>query len=296
MIICTVNNNKKWKKENKNNNDKLIKPRNILKLPEGTITFGEWEKVLKENLQIDNFQHKVSRIHITDASHLHEYYNANKRIRLFVKSYLSLASTKWAVLATTFTPVINFRVSPGERMGYEYKFSRLLRHVDNVNTPGILLVDLNNYIIVKEYVEAKSYDNIIKSCYESNTVEKSLILLGRCFGRIHNLGIALCDTKPSNFLYEDDKICVVDLEQTRFGKRNELAWDIAEFLYYSAINRNNFEPLSKILSQFISGYLETGEKNILLLASNKKYMMPFSIFVLPNILFRINRLIKNSHN
>lgn len=270
----------------------LKNPRQMLRLPEGTLTFGNWRKELQTKLGVDGDRVRMARKHLTDASYLCEYRDDRNRVRFVVKNYSSLTSRKWMFLAAAFTPVVEFKVSSVERMGSEYKFNRRLRNIEGLGIAGILLVDLKSHVTVEEYVEASNLEEIISRWYGEGEEDRAALRgTGRCLGKAHSEGISICDTKPNNLLWKDGRLWFVDLEQARFGRPEEFAWDVAEFVYYSAINRTKFDLLSDIMREFLSGYLETGPREALRVASGKKYLLPFTLLVLPHVLLGLNRVI-----
>lgn len=271
----------------------LRNPRQMLRLPEGALAFGGWRRELQKILDVKEGSVHMNRKHLTDASYLCEYHSDNEKVRFVVKSYASLTSRKWMFLAAAFTPVVEFKVSSIERMGSEYKFNRRIRNIEGLGTAKILLADLKKHILVEEYIEADSLDEIISKWYERGEEDRvALREVGRALGRVHNKGIAVCDTKPDNLLWKDGRLWIVDLEQARFGRSEEFAWDVTEFVYYSAINRTKLDVLTDMMREFLSGYSETGPRGVINVASGKRYLLPFTLLVLPNVLMGLNKVLR----
>jgi len=101
-------------------------------------------------------------------------------------------------------------------------------------------------------------------------------------GRIHSQGYTLGDTKPSNAIYYDSKIFLTDLEQAI--PAGDRAWDLAEFLYYSAKLTLNTTGVKKITQAFLDGYLKYGSANIIEKALSVKYLAPFQPLLAPTVL------------
>ena len=271
----------------------LRNPRQMLRLPEGALTFGNWRRELQVRFGVNEDGVRMVRKHLTDASYLCEYHGSAQRLRFVVKSYSSLTSRKWMFLAAAFTPVVEFKVSSSDRLGSEYKFNRRIRGIEGLGTAKILLVDLKSHILVEEYVEAESLDEVISRWYEQGEEERAALRgVGRSLGRVHSEGISICDTKPDNLFWKDGRLWIVDLEQARLGSSDEFAWDVTEFIYYSAINRTKLDVLSDMAREFLAGYSETSPRDVLAVASGKRYLLPFTLLVFPHVLLGLNKVIE----
>jgi len=153
-----------------------------------------------------------------------------------------------------------------------------------------------------EYVEGESLGKLIKNITKSKNekeLQESLQVfeqVGQLFARVHELRIALGDTKPENILVrKDGKICIVDFEQAE--RNGDRAWDLAEFVYYSGHYMPPFVdvgPMVKMAEAFLNGYLKAGgDARTIRNAGNAKYTKVFSVFTFPNIMLALSNACKN---
>jgi hypothetical protein len=74
---------------------------------------------------------------------------------------------------------------------------------------------------------------------------------------------------------------LTDLEQTLAG--GDKAWDLAEFLYYTAKLSNKEEKMKEIAAAFLKGYVSEGEKAAIERARSNRYFAPFLPFLTPGM-------------
>jgi tRNA A-37 threonylcarbamoyl transferase component Bud32 len=153
-----------------------------------------------------------------------------------------------------------------------------------------------------EYVEGESLGKVIKNIVKSKN-EKELQeclqvieQVGQLFARVHELRIALGDTKPENIIIgKDGKICIMDFEQAE--RNGDRAWDIAEFVYYAGHYLSPFVDVGlaeKMAEAFLKGYLKAGgDARTIKNAGNTKYTKVFSVFTFPNIMLVLSNACKN---
>jgi len=123
---------------------------------------------------------------------------------------------------------------------------------------------------------------------------ESIVRIGQSIGMIHSLGIQMGDSKPENFLRAPTgTIYIIDLEQAR--KRGDFAWDIAEFLYYSAhYATTQTSNVRHLAESFISGYLEKGDPINLRKAAGLNYLKVFSFWALPQINYVVSETLRKA--
>ncbi len=217
--------------------------------------------------------------------------------KLVAKKFTDWHSLKWFVLNIFALGAKTFYLSGKNRLQNEISTNTFL--TDNkISVPSILHVSLPRGIVFRQFIEGSIITNIVKDSIKKEDLPKSskecYYRLGKFFANIHDLGIELGDTKPENFIMDDEgQIFALDLEQSK--RNGDAAWDIAEFLYYSghyAILPKN--GLKKMINNFIDGYLEIGDYNILKKAANLSYIKVFSFWTSPQIMFTISEILRNS--
>jgi tRNA A-37 threonylcarbamoyl transferase component Bud32 len=217
--------------------------------------------------------------------------------KIVAKKFTDWHSLKWFVLNIFALGTKTFYLSGKNRLQNEISTNIFL--TDNkISVPSILHVSLPRGIVFRQFIEGSIITNIVKESINSEFLPKSskecYYQLGKFFAKIHDLGIELGDTKPENFIMDDDgQIFALDLEQSK--RNGDASWDIAEFLYYSghyAILPK--KGLKKMINNFIDGYLEIGDYNILKKAANLSYVKVFSFWTSPQVMFTISEILRNS--
>ena len=99
--------------------------------------------------------------------------------------------------------------------------------------------------------------------------------------RVHSRGVALGDTKPSNVVIAAEGLFLTDLEQAMAG--GDQAWDVAEFLYYTAKLSTKEEAMRRVARLFLDSYSKAGEHSVIARAKGAKYFGPFRPFLTPGM-------------
>ncbi len=214
-----------------------------------------------------------------------------------VKKFATFMSTKWLAASIIGIPATHVITNPGQRLANEYVFTIKLSNM-GFCVPKIKAVILDNYMVVKEYLGGISLSKIVDRVLEDPTVRGKFIELGRLIASIHNNGISIGDSKLSNFvLVKDSQICIVDLEQMRYGSIREKAWDIAEAIYFLALEKQ-FKDQGTIIEcakLIIQGYASKGDLQVLREASKPRYLAPFAGFLNPQLTWKLNNVIKKGY-
>ncbi|MCW3975027.1 MAG: hypothetical protein NWE86_02150 [Candidatus Bathyarchaeota archaeon] len=217
--------------------------------------------------------------------------------KIIAKKFTDWHSLKWFVLNIFALGTKTFYLSGKNRLQNEISTNIFL--TDNkISVPSILHVSLPRGIVFRQFIEGSIITNIVKENINNEDLPKPskecFYQLGKFFANIHDLGIELGDTKPENFIMDDDgQIFALDLEQSK--RNGDASWDIAEFLYYSghyAILPK--KGLKKMMHSFIDGYLEIGDYSILKKAANLSYIKVFSFWTSPQVMFTISEILRNS--
>ena len=205
-----------------------------------------------------------------------------------VKWYARPIALKWLLVYILALHLPKPRILPRKRLAAEYRYNRLLAE-KGYNVPRPLLVDPRRLVSAYEYVEGKTLSDLIR---EEAVPREELVQLGGLLASLHRDGVGLWDTNPSNFIFSQGKLYVVDLEQARENPSlAEKAWDIALAAYYpSTLLPRKPEIRAKLLAK---GYLDGGgDPSVVLEASRPRYMIPFLTAVAPNVLESIRRTLQ----
>jgi hypothetical protein len=84
-------------------------------------------------------------------------------------------------------------------------------------------------------------------------------------------------TLTENALVGKDGLYLLDLEQAVEG--GDMAWDLAEFLYYSARSAVKEEGMKLIADSFLAAYRAENGSQTIARAKSIRYLNPFLIFV-----------------
>jgi serine/threonine protein kinase len=240
-----------------------------------------------------------------------EIWDAAKRVKFILKHFPELKSVKWVLLNMWSLASKKFNMSPLSRLSRELEAARRLREL-KIKTHRIIGVILDERTLITEYVEgvplSKTVDEITsgKSADASN-VEK----YGRVLGKLHKAGLVYGDTKPQNALVgKDGNIDLLDLEQA--VERGDKAWDLAEFLYFSATHmekkddekekkekrsdgeakKKQEEGIKIVAEAFLTGYRSENGTQVIAKARNVRYLLPFVLFLAPNMRMVIRDALK----
>jgi tRNA A-37 threonylcarbamoyl transferase component Bud32 len=198
-----------------------------------------------------------------------------------VKSYSDVRSLKWALLAFWAMAARKFSMTPIARLDREYRASRLLR-AGGINTPAIVAVAPDERIIVKEFIHGTPLSEIVDGVLRGhdvglNDVRNFALVLAKA----HATKFALGDTKASNAVVSRDGLFLTDLEQAVEG--GDIAWDVAEFLYYTAKFFSREESMEKVARAFLDEYATKGDRDVIKKARSPKYLGPFRPFITPGM-------------
>ena len=218
--------------------------------------------------------------------------------KFVAKKFTDWHSFKWFTLNLVSIGTKLFSVSGKARMTNEYGINRYLAK-RKLSVPEIIHVNLNDRILLEDYVPGTSLDHPINEIVNQNALSDSQVHLAELFGEtlamIHQVGVSMGDSKPENFITRNEMIYAVDLEQA--GKKGDHAWDIAEAIYYSGHYSRVARPTRGVISlveAFIRGYTKHGEKQELRKAGGVKYMKVFSIWTPAPILLELSNILRET--
>lgn len=264
----------------------LRQPKTLWKIDEGLLLIegNDWPAKVAEYLGLS----KDARI---SHRRLGELYNItwsyvfednDKKAKLVVKKFGDIKSYKWALLNFWALPARRFRTSPLARLSNEYSLIRSFRSM-GLNTPEIIAVILHDKVLITRFIEGTDFGKIIADILLDRSEDYDVVKrLGEELGKVHKEGYSLGDTKPSNYIYDGVKIYLTDLEQAGLG--GDQAWDIAEFLYYSAKLTLNSEKVRKVTNSFLDGYLRYAPVDAVKRSLHIRYITPFQPILVPHVM------------
>lgn len=272
----------------------LKQPKRLWKIREGSlIVEGEdWLRQVAFELgfgrSVKLFNQQVGKFYSTSNKYLLE--DGFRKMHIVIKKFGDISSMKWTFLNVWALASKRFDNDPLSRMYREYAFHRMLRE-KGFNTPRILSIVLNDRIIVKEFVQGDSLEEIVSRVLELHDEDISPIsIYGQELARVHALGISIGDTKPSNTIFSDGKIIFIDLEQAEI--EGDRMWDLAEFVYFSTKLTLNARSARMIVRAFAEGYLKEGDADVVKKSLNLKYLAPFQPILAPNVTRAVRKEIR----
>jgi tRNA A-37 threonylcarbamoyl transferase component Bud32 len=218
--------------------------------------------------------------------------------QLVIKKFTDWHGFKWFALNLVSIGSKLFSVSGRARMTNEYGMNRYLAK-RGVNVPTIVYLSVKQKILVERYLKGSPLSESVKEAVNQQNLTGSqselIESMGETLARVHGVGVSIGDSKPENFLIEDGKIFIVDLEQA--AKRADYAWDIAELLFY--IGHYCIRPvpppaLKQLVEAFVKGYARIGDTEELRKAAAVKHAKTFSIWTAPPVILEISRVLHSA--
>jgi tRNA A-37 threonylcarbamoyl transferase component Bud32/predicted nucleotidyltransferase len=270
------------------------------KLPEGMLIFNSknWVDLIAKNanfsrysisnkLRLGNVDSRTVRFTLSNLDD-----NSNKTI--VVKEYPKSKGVKWAALSIWTSQVKRFKVDPLFRLGNEYKALRYLRSL-GLNTPTIESVILGKRLLVTEFIKGNSLEDAIKSSlngyYDYNNTNW-IKIAGEKIARIHNDKSTLGNLKPKNLIMRGNLLYITNVDQFGFHSGDPI-WDIVQFLCRGLKQTSNSVIASKLVKEFLLGYLnEITAEHIKKLSRSKRYIESFYPLISPVVARSIKRGIR----
>lgn len=218
--------------------------------------------------------------------------------RFVAKKFTDWHGFKWFTLNLVSFGSKLFAVSGNARMANEYGMNRYLAK-KGLKVPQIVYVSFKERMLVENFVPGVPLDRFVTQAIGPSVLTKQQFHLARALGetlaRIHHAGVSIGDSKPENFVAEEDEIYAIDLEQA--GRRGDYAWDIAELLFYTGHYSTSPTPargLSEFVKAFIEGYARRGDVTNLKCAAGVRYAKAFSLWTPAPIILEITKMLRES--
>jgi len=257
----------------------MVTPRDkYWKLEEGQIVTGSEKKWLDQiaksagiiqyasvKQRLGDINSRTIRYTLQDTS-IH-----NRSISVVVKKFSTLKGLKWAALNFWYSSLgwlknHSYKIDPLERLGTEYMALRYLRNELGLNTPTVLAIDFEQRLMVTNFVEGQTLNEIIQDSLTKSTAGKENVFWIRTAGKyiamIHSSRCALGNIKPNNIIINNkdginSRIFFADLEQFDFSTGDcdcDQIWDIIQLLCWSLKRTKNISVSKEILEEFFAGY------------------------------------------
>jgi tRNA A-37 threonylcarbamoyl transferase component Bud32 len=262
----------------------LEKPRSLLKLQEGVV-IPDASLLVEELARLLGFA-----TYSTREEDIGEPYSTTRVITftdrersksVVVKNYTDVRSLKWALLGIWASTTKRFSTAPISRMDREYGMTLNLKAL-GVLVPSILAVAPSERVLVKDFVEGETLAAVINAFLKGSSDQLGPVsAYGEVMAKVHGGSLALGDAKPSNVIVSGGGLHLTDLEQSVLG--GDQAWDIAEFLYYTAKLSTREEAMRRVAMAFLDSYAKLGDRSVIVKARGQKYFGPFRPFLTPGM-------------
>lgn len=288
----------------------LDRPKTLVRLEEGA--FLDSENIAGEVARIyrfdDKYQFKQKKLgSLVNSSTKLEIWDSQKKSKFVLKQFRELESAKWAFLNSWAVLAKQFSMTPTARLTREVQGVRWM-HKLGINTHRIVGVAMDKKILVTEFVEGVPLAKYVQEVLDGYSLDTTNIeKYGTILGRMHKENLMYGDTKPQNALVGQKGIYLLDLEQCI--ENADAAWDIAEFLYYSAAQlerekENDATPryppnslttnerMAVVTKALLDAYEKENGKVTIGRASDLRYVTPFLSLLGPDTIWVIRKLLK----
>jgi tRNA A-37 threonylcarbamoyl transferase component Bud32/predicted nucleotidyltransferase len=262
----------------------LERPRSLLRLEEG-VMIADSSLLVRELARILGFSAYSTREKDIgepySTTRVLTFRDGTREESLVAKNYSDVRSLKWALLGVWASAANKFSMTPMARLDREYGMTRRLRTL-GVLVPAIVAVAPDVRTLVKEFVGGPTLASVISGLLRGGTEGVgSVAAYADLIARVHAAGLALGDTKPSNVVVAPQGLFLTDLEQAVPG--GDAAWDIAEFLFYTAKLSVREEAMGIVARAFLESYVRSGSRTTVDKARGSKYFRPFQPFLTPGM-------------
>jgi tRNA A-37 threonylcarbamoyl transferase component Bud32 len=263
----------------------LDRPNKLLRLEEGTV-FDDASRTVEEVAQIYGFSGAYSHEEekkggLINSSTQLRISADGREVKLILKHFPELKNAKWVLLNIWAFTAKRFNMTPLSRLNREVEAVRRL-HQLKIKTHRITGVILDERTLVTEYTEGDPLDKCVVEITSGKSTDTiDIEEYAKVLGKMHKSGLVYGDTKPANALVGQDGIYLIDLEQA--VERGDQAWDLAEFLYYSAKLAKQEEGMRLVARSFLNAYGSENGWNNIVRARSIRYLMPFLMVMTPKM-------------
>ncbi len=269
----------------------LDRPNMLIRLEEGVI-FDDASKMIGDVAKLSGFGETYAYLEKKKGDYINsskqlEIWGGGKRAKFILKHFPELKSAKWVLLNFWSIAAKRFNMSPLSRLNREVEAVRRL-HELGIKTHRITGVILDERTLVTAYTEGFPLDKSVEEITTGKSTDTSNVeKYAQVLGKMHKAGLVYGDTKPQNALVGKEGIDLLDLEQA--VERGDKAWDIAEFLYYSAKMAKQKEGMKLVAESFLNAYRAENGSLVIAKARNLRYLTPFMLFLAPKMTWVVRR-------
>jgi tRNA A-37 threonylcarbamoyl transferase component Bud32/predicted nucleotidyltransferase len=259
----------------------LDRPKKLLRLEEGVV-FDDASKINEELARMSGFHgtytfKQKKRGEVYTSTQVLEISSHGKRVKYILKSFPDLKSVKWALLNLWAFTGKRFNMTPFARLQREYEGVKLLRKL-GIGSHRIVGIALDQKILVTKYVEGVPLSKFVEKLTNGKSTDTKYVEeYAKTLAKLHRAGLVYGDTKAENAFVCEGEISLFDLEQT--VENGDAAWDLAEFLYFSARGAVKEEGLKLVADSFLASYRKENGAQEIAKANSARYLVPFRPFL-----------------
>jgi tRNA A-37 threonylcarbamoyl transferase component Bud32 len=263
----------------------LERPKKLLRLEEGVV-FDDASKINEELARMSGFRgtytfKEKKRGEVYTSTQVLEISCRGKRAKYILKSFPDLKSVKWALLNLWAFTGKKFNMTPFSRLQREYEGVKRVRKL-GIGTHRIVGIALDQKILVTKYVEGVSLSDFVEKITSGKSTDTKYVeKYARTLAKLHRAGLVYGDTKAENAFVCEGEISLFDLEQA--VENGDTAWDLAEFLYFSARGAVKEEGMKLVADSFLVSYRNENGARVIAKAKSARYLVPFQPFLTPGM-------------
>jgi tRNA A-37 threonylcarbamoyl transferase component Bud32/predicted nucleotidyltransferase len=259
----------------------LDRPKKLLRLEEGVV-FDDASKINEELARMSGFHGAFTfkerkKGEVYTSTQLLEISSQGRRVDYVLKSFPDLKSVKWALLNLWAFTGKKFTMTPFARLQREYEGVKRLREL-GIGTHSIVGIALDQKILVTKYVKGAPLSKFVDRVTSGKSTDTKYVeKYAKTLAKLHSAGLVYGDTKADNAFVCQGGISLFDLEQA--VENGDTAWDLAEFLYFSARSAMKEEGMKLVADSFLASYRKENGTRAIAKAKSVRYLVPFQAFL-----------------
>lgn len=263
----------------------LERPKKLLRLEEG-VFFDDASKINEQLAQMSGFHgtytfKEKKKGEVYTSTQLLEISSHGKQVKYILKSFPDLKAVKWALLNLWAFTGKKFNMTPFARLQREYESAKRVRKL-GIGTHRIVGIALDQKILVTKYIEGTPLSKYVEDITNGESTDTKYVEeYAKTLAKLHKAGLVYGDTKAENAFVCEGEISLFDLEQT--VENGDPAWDLAEFLYFSARGAKKEEGMKLVADSFLASYRKENGIKAIADAKGVRYLVPFEAFLAPGM-------------
>jgi tRNA A-37 threonylcarbamoyl transferase component Bud32 len=147
-----------------------------------------------------------------------------------------------------------------------------------IRTHAIVGIALDEKILVTKYIEGVPLSEFVQKLTDGKSTDTKYVKeYAKTLAKLHRAGLVYGDTKAENVIVCRGEISLFDLEQA--VENGDPAWDLAEFLYFTARSAVKEEGLKLVADSFLDSYRKENGTTEIANAKGMGYLVPFRPFL-----------------